>query len=56
MSWRNLAKDARIYSASLRTAFDWSGEILRRIPSAASRMSIFRSSLPFPSEFATEFI
>ena len=45
-----------IFSASIRTAFDWLGLTRLKIPSAARRISLLRSSRPMPSGFATEFI
>ena len=45
-----------ILSASALTALDWCGLTLLKIPSAASRISLDRSSLPIPSGLATELI
>lgn len=45
-----------ILSARFLTALDCVGLILRKIPSAASKISDPRSSLPIPSGFATELI
>lgn len=43
-------------SANLRTALDWLWDIRRQMPSAYSKISASRSSLPLPSELATELI
>ena len=45
-----------ILSAKALTALDWWGLTLLNMPSAASRISLLRSSLPIPSGFATELI
>ena len=47
------AKAFLILSAKFLTAFDCVGLILRKIPSAARRISLPRSSLPMPSGLAT---
>jgi hypothetical protein len=43
-------------SAKLLTAFDYSLVTLLDIPSASNKIFIPKSSLPFPSTLATEFI
>lgn len=45
-----------ILSAKFLTAFDYAGDIRLYIPSAASKISLERSSRPIPSGLATELI
>ena len=45
-----------IFSARTLTALDWFGLTLLKMPSAASNMSLLRSSRPIPSGLATELI
>ena len=55
-SFLSFMKEARILSASFLTALLCSGDILLNRPSASKSISKFKSSLPMPSKFATEFI
>lgn len=55
-SYRIAINELRIPSANVFTARDRQELIRRVMPSAAIRMSAFRSSRPFPSIFATELI